>query len=281
MSTLSKLLLAEWGQIRQLTYDYLDQLESWHLELTLPFPEAKPLGYQFWCMVGAHESYLRKLEQGSWQGFSSSLDQLEQVTPPVIQQQMMAADAAMQTLLGRIDLEQPLDNGQLGASVVLQLIRHELHHHGQLINYLFCHHLPVPGSWRKEWALGYDDAPYRPGRRGQVHTAYTAEYAAPLVMAQGDVLGVEERATSWNGWLWCTHPAGRSGWTPTNFLQRSGDSGIATRAYDASELTVAVGEFLTILETESGWAWSINRQGGGAGFRWIMSRWVERRTLAV
>jgi hypothetical protein len=204
---------------------------------------------------------LKKLEQGSWQGFSSSLDQVGQVTPPVIQQQMRRADAAMQALLGRIDLEQPLNNGQTGVSVVLQLIKHEMHHHGQLINYLFCHHFPVPPSWREEWALGYDEAPYQPGRRAQVHTSYTAESAAPLVMAQGDQVVVEERATTWSGWLWCTHPTGKSGWAPTNFLQRSGDSGVATRAYDASELTVALGEYLTVLESESGWGWAINREG--------------------
>jgi hypothetical protein len=157
MASLSDILATEWQKIRRLTYDYLDMLDTPQLELTLPFPESKSLGYQFWCMVGAHESYLKKLEHGEWKGFSSSLDQVAQVTPAIIKQQMMQADAIMQGLLARINLEQRLKNGQPGYEVVMQMIKHEMHHHGQLINFLFCHHLPIPPSWHDEWALAYDD----------------------------------------------------------------------------------------------------------------------------
>jgi hypothetical protein len=157
MNAMNEILMSEWQTIRRLTYDYLDLLSAAQLELTLPFPESKSLGYQFWCMVGAHESYLRKLEQGEWKGFAASLDQFDLVTPAVIKQQMAQVDAAMQALLQRIDLEQLLKNGQPGHAVVFQMIKHEMHHHGQLINFLFCHHLPIPASWREEWALAYDD----------------------------------------------------------------------------------------------------------------------------
>ena len=64
-----------------LTYDYLAMLSPEQLDLTLPFPESKSLGYQFWCMTGAQESYLNILKYGEWRGFSSSLDQLETITP--------------------------------------------------------------------------------------------------------------------------------------------------------------------------------------------------------
>jgi hypothetical protein len=157
MAELSTILLNEWRNIRRLTYDYLDLLDAAQLELTLPFPESKSLGYQFWCMVGAHESYLKKLEHGAWQGFASSLDQFAQVTPDVIKQQMRQADETMHALLQRIDLAQPLKSGQPGYGVVMQMIKHEMHHHGQLINFMFCHHLPIPASWHDEWALAYDD----------------------------------------------------------------------------------------------------------------------------
>ena len=150
------ILLAEWKAIRQLTYDYLNVLESSHLALKLPFPESQPLSYQFWCMVGAHESYLKKLKHGVWQGFSSSLDDFDPVTPAIIKQQMMKSDAEMAELLNELDLHAPLKNGQPGHEVVMQMIKHEMHHHGQLINLMFCHHLPIPESWRDEWALKYD-----------------------------------------------------------------------------------------------------------------------------
>jgi hypothetical protein len=149
--------MTEWKKIRQLTCDYLDVLDESHLGLRLPFPESQPLGYQFWCMVGAHESYLRKLEHGEWQGFSCSLEEFDKVTSALIKKQMMRSDAALERLLGEMDLGSALKNGQPAYEVVMQMIKHEMHHHGQLINLTFCHHLPIPDSWQQEWALAYAD----------------------------------------------------------------------------------------------------------------------------
>jgi len=153
---MNSVLMAQWREIRQLTYDYLDNLQADQLGLKMPFSESQPIGYQFWCMVGAHESYLRNLEAGSWQGFASSLDGFDKVTPQIIKEQMQAADASMAKLLNMIDLDESLENGQKGYEIVFQMIKHEMHHHGQLINLLYCHHLPIPKSWADEWALAYE-----------------------------------------------------------------------------------------------------------------------------
>jgi hypothetical protein len=157
VASLNQILRRQWQEIRHLTYDYLDILDPAHLSLTLPFPASQTLGYQFWCMIGAQESYLRKLEHGRWQGFSSSLDGFETVTPALIKQQMSRADTEMERLLDQMNLEQVLPNGQAGYVIVFQIIKHEMHHHGQLINFMFCHHLPIPASWQDEWALSYDN----------------------------------------------------------------------------------------------------------------------------
>ena len=157
MTSLSEFLLAQWKEIRCQTYDYLAMLSTSDLAETLPFPESQSLGYQFRCMTGAHESYLRKLETGAWQGFASSLDQYDAVTPAIIAQQMRIADASMETQLSEIDLENPLSNGQPGYEVVMQMIKHEMHHHGQLINFMYCLHLPIPESWQDEWALSRNE----------------------------------------------------------------------------------------------------------------------------
>jgi hypothetical protein len=154
---LAHIFLAQWNDIRDMTYDYLDMLEPAHLALTLPFPESRNLGYQFWCMTGAHESYLRELVEGEWQGFSCSLNQFTAVTPASIKQQMQRADESMTDLLPTVDLEARLKNGKYAYAVVQRMIEHEMHHQGQLINFLFCHHLAIPPSWQKKWALAYDD----------------------------------------------------------------------------------------------------------------------------
>jgi len=156
MSTLSQILLDQWQGIRALTYDYLAQLSTDQLELRLPFETSQTLGYQFWCMTGAHESYLTKLETGAWQGFACSLDGAGEITPDLIVERMQAGDTRMAGLLTGMDLEQPLANGQPAYEVVMQMIKHEMHHHGQLINFLYCHRLPIPASWQDEWALAYD-----------------------------------------------------------------------------------------------------------------------------
>jgi hypothetical protein len=47
---------------------------------------------------------------------------------------------------------------EYGYEIVLQMIKHEMHHHGQLINFMFCFHLPIPDSWQEEWALAYGES---------------------------------------------------------------------------------------------------------------------------
>lgn len=156
MSTLSNILLDQWQGIRTLTYDYLAQMSTEQLALRLPFETSQSLGYQFRCMTGAHESYLRKLETGAWQGFGCSLDGAGEMTPALIEEKMRAGDARMAALLTEMDVEQTLANGQPAYEVVMQMIKHEMHHQGQLINFLYCHRLPIPASWQDEWALSYE-----------------------------------------------------------------------------------------------------------------------------
>jgi hypothetical protein len=157
MANLDALLLAQWQALRRLTYDYLGMLEPAHFALKLPFDRSQTLGYQFWCMVGAQESYNKKLQHGKWQGFSSSLDQFEEITAPIVTQQMQKADAVLAELLTEMNADQRLQNSQFAHEVIFQMIKHESHHHGQLINFMFCFHLPIPPSWQEEWALSYDE----------------------------------------------------------------------------------------------------------------------------
>ena len=151
--SLSGVLLDRWHAVHTLTYDCLAILEHGHLRLTLPFPESLTLGSQFRCMLGAQESYLREIERGAWQGFTCSLDTLSNPTPTDIARQMRHADAALAAALRTTPLATRLQNGKYVHAIIQRLIEHETLHHGQLINFLFCHHLPIPRSWGQEWAL--------------------------------------------------------------------------------------------------------------------------------
>jgi hypothetical protein len=157
MAELNEILLAQWQGLRKLTYDYLAVLEPADFGRRLPFERSQTLGYQFWCMVGAQESYTKKLQHGFWQGFSSSLGQFKEYTSAIVTDQMQEADAVLAHYLSTMSGEQRLQNGQYAYEVVFQIIKHESHHHGQLINFMFCLQLPIPISWRDEWALSYDE----------------------------------------------------------------------------------------------------------------------------
>lgn len=150
---LSQMFLQQWQGIRALTYDYLAVLTPPDVPLKLPFPESEDLLYQFWCMIGAHESYVRELQAGSWQGFSCSLDTLGDYSLEAIERQMREADRAMAEILGKTDLEAGLASGKRGYEVVQRMVEHEMHHHGQLINFMYYGRLPIPKSWHLKWNL--------------------------------------------------------------------------------------------------------------------------------
>ncbi len=154
---LSRVYLEQWQGIRQLTCDYLDELKPSDLALKLPFPESQSLLNQFYCMVGAEESYLRELQHGEWQGFSSSIADIQAITPAIIKDHMREADKMMSDLLSTTDLTQKLSNGKPGYKVVQSIIEHEMHHHGQLINFMYCHKFPIPQSWFLKWHLTRDE----------------------------------------------------------------------------------------------------------------------------
>jgi hypothetical protein len=150
-------LCARWRGVRGLTYDALDVLDESQLGLRLPFPESLTLSSQFRCMLGAQESYTRAIEQGGWQGFNCSLDALPGVSPAVIAAHMRRADEAFEAAVQGASPAPPSAGGQRVDHTIQRLIEHETLHHGQLINFLFRHHLPIPQSWREEWALVDED----------------------------------------------------------------------------------------------------------------------------
>ncbi len=90
-------------------------------------------------------------------------------------------------------------------------------------------------------------------RRFRVIEPHRAEFAEPLVVARGERLRCERRKTQWAGWLWCAAPDGRTGWVPESWVERTGEAGVMARDYDATELTVAPGDVLDGVLTESGW----------------------------
>jgi hypothetical protein len=113
-----------------------------------------------------------------------------------------------------------------------------------------------------------DDKP----RLCRVVLAYHTPYPDPLIVRKGQdlVLGGEE--SEWPGWVWCSDGDGKSGWVPEKYVQLKDETCTMLRDYDATELSVGVGEDLIAGNEESGWIWCANRAGQSG---WVPLQNVE------
>jgi hypothetical protein len=92
---------------------------------------------------------------------------------------------------------------------------------------------------------------------GRVIKAHKRTYDDPMQVKQGEVIRVTKREL-WDDrypWLWCVTATGKEGWMPESFVEINDEQAIALRDYSAIELTVAIGDNLTIMDEVSGWYW--------------------------
>lgn len=98
--------------------------------------------------------------------------------------------------------------------------------------------------------------------------SYSSAYPNPLKLCKGEAVTIAEKDCEWDGWLWCTDTNGLQGWVPESYIDRDGESGTLLRDYDATELSVDIGEIIEVLNEESGWL-QCRRSDGSVG--WIPS----------
>lgn len=87
---------------------------------------------------------------------------------------------------------------------------------------------------------------------------HKTDFPNPLVLKKGESLEIKPKKTNYEGWLWCRSTEKKSGWVPENFTEKTEDGYRMINDYDATELSVSVGENLTVLAEESGWVWCLN-----------------------
>lgn len=86
---------------------------------------------------------------------------------------------------------------------------------------------------------------------------------APIRLAPGEPVMVGERDTDWPAFVFVTSVSGQ-GWVPARHLSAASGAAVVELAYDTTELAVAPGQEVTVVERddESGWWWC--RADGGA-----------------
>jgi hypothetical protein len=104
-----------------------------------------------------------------------------------------------------------------------------------------------------------------PGKACRVRTSYTSAFPDPLKLEVGQEVTVGERESEWPGWIWCRTGDGKEGWVPTAYVERKANTATVLQDYDATELTAAEDELLTVVKEEAGWLWC-RKQNGDCGW---------------
>lgn len=102
---------------------------------------------------------------------------------------------------------------------------------------------------------------------------HESSFPDPLILKKGDKLDIENKECEWPGWIWVTNESKRSGWVPKSYLKIHRNRAVMLKDYDATELTVSVGEEFRIELEESGWIW-VSSEKGKSG--WIPLENVEK-----
>lgn len=142
-----ELLEQRLAQATCLTNSLAAQLTSEQLKSHNGVAPSNSIGAQFWCVVGARESYARAFEAGAWQGFSCSLSEPE--VPASVQAALAASQAGLQAALAAAT--QPWDEAR--QRILFDLLEHEAQHQGQLIRYFYANAIPFPPDFAKRYAL--------------------------------------------------------------------------------------------------------------------------------
>ncbi|MEZ4862848.1 MAG: hypothetical protein R3C14_16140 [Caldilineaceae bacterium] len=143
-----------WRTLRSRTYELLDVLEEADLSKRLPFPESETLGYQLMCMLAMSDTIYSGLAGKDFADHDAAFALAkQQITIERLRIAMQRSDEKVLTALTGANLLAVGATSMTPLWLYLYLSEHEAHHHGQLINFLYAHNLPIPSGWAEQWAL--------------------------------------------------------------------------------------------------------------------------------
>ncbi|MBQ1496991.1 MAG: hypothetical protein IIZ38_01625 [Sphingomonas sp.] len=105
------------------------------------------IGSQFWCVVGARESYSAGIAAGGWAGFSCSIGRAQAKQRAAL---LTALERSRALVLETLD--QHADDAARTA-LAYDLLEHEAQHQGQLIRYFYTNGFAFPPDFAKRYAL--------------------------------------------------------------------------------------------------------------------------------
>lgn len=128
-----------------LTSDFYHHISESHLTLSISNVPSNTIGEQAGCIIGARESYLKALKNGEWVGFSCSLS--EHYDKNLVMSKFQETSSNIQEFLLETDSE------DINLNLLMDLLEHEVQHHGQLIRYAYANKLGFPKSWNERYTV--------------------------------------------------------------------------------------------------------------------------------
>ncbi|PYZ94770.1 hypothetical protein CR194_04370 [Salipaludibacillus keqinensis] len=127
-----------------LTKDFFNHISEEDLKLKISDVPSNTIGEQAYCIVGARESYLEALKIGEWAGFKCSL--LESHNKPLIVSKLEETQSDIERFLQE-------SSSEINMNLVMDLLEHEVQHHGQLIRYAYANKFAFPKSWNVRYTV--------------------------------------------------------------------------------------------------------------------------------
>jgi hypothetical protein len=101
-----------------------------------------------------------------------------------------------------------------------------------------------------------------------VWAPYERPYPDPISLTAGDCVLIDSEKTKKTdilGWSWCTGPDRRQGWVPNGWITHEAGAAQIVRDFNALEITITVGDRVTLHYGESGFVF-VTHQDGSSGW---------------
>ena len=132
-------------QALSLTDDFYNHIKGGSLRLRISEVPSNTIGEQAYCIVGARESYIKALKTGEWAGFDCSL--IDSNDKTLIINKLEETHKNIERFL------QDNSIGEINNNLLIDLLEHEVQHHGQLIRYAYANKIDFPKSWNIRYSV--------------------------------------------------------------------------------------------------------------------------------
>lgn len=141
MDTLKKRVLKAFS----LTEDFYSHVNDDKLKLKISNVPSNSIGEQAYCIIGARESYLKAFNVGKWSGFECSLVDTNSKSLIIIK--LKETHTNIEVFLRNTSTD------QIDSNLLIDLLEHEIQHHGQLIRIAYANRIEFPESWKVRYTV--------------------------------------------------------------------------------------------------------------------------------